>query len=163
MPLTSFIRFLYPVRFKLIEVYIVLFSVFFLLFSYTVKYCLHIVLNQNALLNEILILITELLPHDYCSLIAILFLKNFQISFDIFLFKYSFLTCLAYDGLQFGENDSFGNLCTNTVLTGWNYILFPFGEIGGQMHYCYWPVGSKAMSISVIDYSLFSIMISKLN
>lgn len=160
MPLTSFIRFLYPVRFKLIKVYIDLFSVFFLLFSYTGKYCLHIAPNQNALLNEILILVTELLPRDYCSLVAILFLKNFQIYFDIFVFKHCFLACFAYDGLQFGQNHSFGNLCTTTVPTGWDCIFFPFGW---QLHYCYWPVGFKTMSISVIDYSLSSIMMSKLN
>lgn len=105
----------------------------------------------------------ELFLHDSCFLAAILFLMNFQISFDIFLFKHCFLTCFAYDGLHFGENHSFENLCTNTILSGSDYVLFPYGEIGGQLHYCYWSVGSETMSSSVIDKSLFNIMLSELN
>lgn len=59
-------------------------------FVITVRYCTHIA--QDVLSDIILMLIMELLSDDSCPVTVNLFLKNFQISFEIFLFKHCFLT-----------------------------------------------------------------------
>jgi len=119
MPLIFFIGFLDPLSLKFVLIFFLFPSC---CFFYTVRYCPYIAVNQDALFNVILILTVELLPHDAFSSSHLIF-KEFPNCFYVFLFKHCFLTCCAYDGLHFGEDHSFGNEFTNTVLGSWDSVL----------------------------------------